>query len=56
MLERGVTMNVRFCEYCGKDIEDSEVFCPYCGSNPIMAYTASAQTAEVSIREHKSVA
>lgn len=34
-------MSTRYCEYCGKDIHDSDIFCPYCGSNPISAYLVS---------------
>ena len=25
----------RYCEYCGKDIRNDAVFCPFCGSNPV---------------------
>ena len=37
-------MEQRYCEYCGKDIRNDAVFCPYCGSNPVVVYgTAEAQ-------------
>ena len=28
----------RYCDYCGKDIRDDAVFCPFCGSNPVAVY------------------
>lgn len=31
----------RYCEYCGKDIQEDAIFCPYCGSNPVVAYKSA---------------
>lgn len=31
----------RYCEYCGKEIGEAVVFCPYCGSNPVAEYPVS---------------
>lgn len=49
-------MMARFCEYCGKDIKNTDVFCPYCGSNPIAVDSISAQSANAALLKHKAVA
>ena len=46
----------RYCEYCGKDINDSEVFCPFCGSIPVAVYPISSQSDDPDLQGHKSVA
>ncbi len=50
-------MLTRYCEYCGKDIKDSDVFCPHCGSNPIALYSISSSAKDTAVMpEQKSVA
>ena len=47
-------MEQRYCEYCGKDIRNDAVFCPYFGSNPVVVYGAAE--AQPSPKQVKSVA
>lgn len=49
-------MSTRYCEYCGKDIDNAAIFCPHCGSNPIAYFQATVKPATATLNQKKFVA